>query len=160
MARQIVSLDKIDHKIIQKLLEDGRASFSSIAKDVCLTDVAIKKRVDSLVRRGVISSINANLNLKVLGYESPIYVQMRTEMSKSKDLIRKLHSFDFVLELYQVLGEYNLLAKLVVPEMESAEKFINELGTIDGVLDIKTQLVISELKKTSALPTHSFQKKL
>jgi len=44
--------------------------------------------------------------------------------------------------------------------MESAEKFINELGTIDGVLDIKTQLVISELKKTSALPTHSFQKKL
>ncbi len=85
---------------------------------------------------------------------------MRTEMSKSKDLIKRLNSLDYVLELYQVIGEYNLLAKLVVPELQMTEKFINELGALDGVLDIKTQLVLTELKKTNTLPTHSLQKKL
>lgn len=156
----VVSLDKVDHKVIQKLLEDGRASFSSIAKETKLTDVAIKKRVESLIRKGVISSVSANLNYKVLGYENPIFVQMRTDMSKHKDLIKKLQSFDYVLELYQVLGEYNLIAKIVVPSLDSAERFINDLGLIDGISDIKTQLVLSELKKTSALPTQSLQKKL
>jgi len=156
----VVTLDKIDHKIIQKLLEDGRASFSSIAKDVKLTDVAIKKRVESLVKKGVVSSISANLNYKVLGYENPIFVQMRTDMGKHKDLVKKLIAFDYILELYQVLGEYNLIAKIVVPDLDSAERFINDLGLIDGISDIKTQLVLSEIKKTSALPTQSLQKKL
>jgi len=156
----VVSLDKIDHKIIQKLLEDGRASFSSIAKEVGLTDVAIKKRVESLMRKGVISSVGANLNYKVLGYENPVFVQMRTDMGKHKDLVKKLHSFDYVLELYQVLGEYNLIAKIIVPDLDSAERFIGDLGLIDGISDIKTQLVLSELKKTNALPTQTLQKKL
>jgi len=156
----VISLDKIDHTIIQRLLEDGRASFSSIAKDAKLTDVAIKKRVESLFRKGVISSIGANLNYKVLGYENPIFVQMRTDMGKHKDLVKKLNSFDYIIELHQVLGEYNLLAKIIVPDLDSAERFINDLGLIDGISDIKTQLVLSELKKTNALPTQSLQKKL
>ena len=155
-----VTLDKIDHKIIQTLLVDGRASFSKMAKEVNLTDVAIKKRVESLKRKGVISSINASLNLKVLGFENPIFVQIRTELSKNKDLVKKLNSLDYISELYQVLGEYNLIGKIVVPSLESAEKLINDLGMIDGILDIKTMVVLSELKKSNSLPSESLQKTL
>ncbi len=135
-------------------------SFSSIAKDVQLTDVAIKKRVERLKRKGVITSITADLNLKVLGYENPIYVQIRSDMGKTKNLVKRLSEFDYVMELYQILGEYNLLAKLVLPDIDSAEKFINQLGVLDGIIDIKTQMILSELKKSNSLPTFSFQKKL
>ena len=153
-------MDKTDHKILARLIEDGRVSFSQIAKEVELTDVAIKKRFDRLKRKGVISSVSANINLKALGYENPIYVQIRSEISKNKDIIKRLKSMDYLLELYQVLGEYNLLAKLIVPNIDSAEKFIEQLGILDGVLDIKALVVLSELKKSSSLPTFSFQKKL
>jgi len=150
----------VDLKILQHLISDGRVSFSAIAKDVSLTDVAIKKRFERLKRKGVIGSISANLDLKVLGYENPIFVQIRSEISKNRDLIKKLKEFDSVVELHQVLGEYNLLAKLVVPNLEMAEKFIESLGVLDGVLDIKTSLILSELKKTNNLPLFSLQKKL
>ncbi len=155
-----VTLDKIDHMILQRLLEDGRVSFSAVAKEVSLTDVAIKKRVDRLKRKGVINSITADLNLKVLGFENPIYIQIRTELSKNKDVIKKLKEFDFITELYQVLGEYNLLAKLILPDLDAAEKLIAKLGLIDGILDCKTQVIISELKKSNALPNQTLQKTL
>ncbi|MFH1588292.1 MAG: Lrp/AsnC family transcriptional regulator [Candidatus Diapherotrites archaeon] len=155
-----ISLDKIDHKILSRLLVDGRASFSTIAKEVNLTDVAIKKRFERLKRKSVILSISADLSLRSLGYENPIYIQIRSELNKTKDLIKRLAELDYIIELSQVLGEYNLLAKLVVPSIDSAEKFINHLGTIDGIIDIKTQMVLSELKKTNALPAFSFQKRL
>ncbi|MDO8647145.1 MAG: Lrp/AsnC family transcriptional regulator [Candidatus Diapherotrites archaeon] len=155
-----LALDKIDYVILQKLLEDGRASFSAMARETNLTDVAIKKRVERLKRKGILQSVTANLNYKILGYENPIYVQLRTEMSKNKDIIKKMQEFDFVLELQQVLGEYNLLAKLVVPNLENAEQFINRLGTIDGVIDMKTLVVLQEVKKTNSLPTQALQKKL
>ena len=142
------------------LLEDGRASYSDIAKEVKLTDVAIKKRIERLKRRGIISSISADLNLKALGYENPIFVQIRSEISKNRDVIKKLKEMDYVLEMHQVLGEYNIFAKLVVPDLDSAEKFIERLGNLDGILDIKTLVVISEVKKSKSLPSFSLQKKL
>lgn len=154
------AIDKIDHKIIQTLLTNGRASFSAIAKDVSLTDVAIKKRVDRLVRKGIVNSISADLNLKSLGYENPIFIQIRTEMSKNKEIIKRLKELDYIIELNQILGEYNLFAKLIVPDLDSAEKFISRLGALDGILDIKTLVILSELKRTNSLPTHSLQKTL
>ena len=156
----MVSLDKIDHLILQALLADGRASFSAIARDSGLTDVAIKKRVESLKRRGIIDGVSVDLNYKVLGYENPIYVQMRCESSKTKDVVKKLSAMDFVLELYQILGEYSIILKLIVPNLESAEKFINQLGLIDGVIDLKTMVVLSELKKTKSLPSSTLQNKI
>ena len=156
----LVSLDKIDHLILQALLADGRASFSAIAREVNLTDVAIKKRFESLKKRGVISGVSIELNYKALGYENPIFVQMRCEASKTRDIVKKLQAFDFVLELYQVLGEYNLISKLVVPNLESAEKFINQLGLTDGIIDIKTMVVLSEPKKSKTLPSSTLQNKI
>ena len=155
-----LNLDKIDYVILQKLLEDGRTSFSAIARDTNLTDVAIKKRVERLKRKGIIHNVTANLNYKSLGYENPIFVQLRTEMSKNKDIVKKMQELDFVLELQQVLGEYNILAKLVVPSLDNAEQFINKVGTIDGVIDMKTLVVLQEVKKTNSLPTQALQKKI
>lgn len=155
-----VSLDKVDLVIINNLLKDGRASFSSIAKQINLTDVAVKKRVESLKRKGVISGITANLNLKVLGFENPIYIQIRSEIGKNKDLFKKLSEFDCITELYQVLGEYNLLAKIVVNDLGAAEKTIARLGLIDGIIDLKTLVVLSELKCGPGLPAGALQKKL
>lgn len=154
------SLDKIDLAILKNLIRDGRASFSGIAKEIGLTDVAVKKRVESLKRKNVISSINANLNMKALGFENPIFVQIRSEISKNKDLCKKLCEFDNVVELHQVLGEYNLLAKMVVEDLNSAEKMISKIGLIDGVIDLKTLVVLSELKQGPILPSTALQKKL
>jgi len=146
--------------IIQNLLTDGRSSFSSIAKQTALTDVAVKKRVEGLKRKGVISGISANLNLNVLGFENPIYVQIRSEIGKNRDLFKKLNDIDYVVELYQVLGEYNLLAKLVVNDLNAAEKVISKLGLLDGIIDLKTLVVLSELKQGPVLPAGALQKKL
>lgn len=156
----MISLDKIDLKIIQALSENGRESFSAIAREVGLTDVAIKKRLERLLKKGVIKRITAELNLKVLGFENPVYIQLRTELSKNKMITKKLAEMDYVMELYQVLGEYNILLKLLIPNLEEAEIFVEKLGTIDGVLDVKTIVVLSQLKKSNTLPAFSLQKKL
>lgn len=151
-------LDRIDHKILSMLLSDGRISFSTIANEVKLTDVAIKKRFERLKRKGIVNSITADINLRALGYENPIFVQIRSEISKNREVIRRLKELDYVLDVYQVLGEYNIFVKLVVPDLDSAEKFVERLGSMDGILDIKTSVVISEVKKSTALPSFSLQK--
>ena len=155
-----MELDRIDHKIIERLLIDGRMSFSSIAKEIKLTDVAIKKRFERLKKRGIIKSINASLNLKLLGYENPIFVQIRSEMSKTKDVLKRLRELDYVLELNETLGEYNILVKIVVPSIDNASDFVEKLCAMDGVMDTKTLVVMKEVKNSSSLPAMPLQKKI
>jgi DNA-binding Lrp family transcriptional regulator len=154
------SLDKIDNIILQALLDDGRASFSAIARESNLTDVAIKKRVESLKRRGIIDSISVDLNYKALGYENPIFLQIRSSAPKQKDVIKRLIAMDFVLEVYKVLGEYDLIAKIVAPNLETGDKFISQIGLIDGILEHKTMVVTSQIKKSKTLPSLPLQKKI
>lgn len=153
-------LDRIDNKIIQSLLEDGRASFSQIAREVNLTDVAIKKRVERLKMKGIIHNFSANLNLKVLGYQNPVYIQLRTELTKNKDVVKRIKNIDYVQELHQVLGEYNLLAKVITPGMDHLQGVMGEFEKIDGVIDVKSLTVLETHKKSNTLPAHSLQKKL
>jgi len=155
-----LELDRIDHKIIERLLIDGRMSFSSIAKEIKLTDVAIKKRFERLKKRGIIKSIKASLNLKLLGYENPIFVQIRSEMSKTKDVLKHLKELDYVLELNETLGEYNILVKIVVPSIDNASDFVEKLCAMDGVMDTKTLVVMKEVKNSSSLPAMPLQKKI
>lgn len=155
-----LGLDKIDFLILQKLLEDGRASFSAMARDTNLTDVAIKKRVERLKRKGIVHSITANLNYKSLGYENPIFVQLRTEMGKHKDVLKKLSEMDHVIELYQSMGEYNVLAKIIVPSLDNAEHYLNKMGIMDGVMDMKTMVLLSQAKYQNTLPSQPLQKRL
>lgn len=154
------SLDKIDNIILQALLDDGRASFSAIARESNLTDVAIKKRVESLKRRGIIDNISVDLNYKALGYENPIFLQIRSSAPKQKDVIKRLIAMDFVLEVYKVLGEYDLIAKIVAPNLETGDKFISQIGLIDGILEHKTMVVTSQIKKSKTLPSLPLQKKI
>ena len=43
-----MKLDKKDEKIIEILRENGRTSYSQLAKAIGLSDVAVKKRLDNL----------------------------------------------------------------------------------------------------------------
>lgn len=156
----VSSLDKIDNIILQALLDDGRASFSAIARESNLTDVAIKKRVESLKRKGIIDNISVDLNYRALGYENPIFVQIRSAAPKQKDVIKRLHTMDFVLELHKVMGEYDLMAKIIAPNLEVGDKFISQIGLIDGVIEQKTMVVTSQLKRSKTLPSLPLQKKI
>lgn len=152
-------LDRIDFHILKKLMEDGRISYRAIAEETQLTDVAIKKRVESLKRKGVLAGIKAEINYEVLGFEKPIFIQIRSDLSKTKDLLKRIESFEHVMEVYQVLGEYNLLVKAVLPDMKAIKEFITRLGSLDGILDIKTLMVLEKIQKRDTLPASVLQKR-
>jgi DNA-binding Lrp family transcriptional regulator len=155
----IASLDRIDVLILKRLIEDGRASYRAIAEEAQLTDVAIKKRVESLRRRGVLEAIRAEINYEVLGFEKPVFVQLRTEVSKNKDLLKRIEAFEHVVEIYQVLGEYNMLVKAILPDLSSVKDFVERLGSLDGILDMKTLVVLDKIKKSTSLPASVMQKR-
>ncbi|MEK6902420.1 MAG: Lrp/AsnC family transcriptional regulator [archaeon] len=155
----MVTLDKVDLLLLGRLLEDGRASFSQLARETNLTDVAIKKRFERLKRQGVIHSISADLDLDVLGFSKPVFVLVKTEPGKNKQITKRLMEMEHVVEFHELMGEHAFMLKMIGPDMTHVKRFLDELGYIDGVREIRSLPVLSEIKKTNALPPTPFQKR-
>ena len=156
----MVTFDRIDKLILQRLMEDGRASFSQIARETKLTDVAIKKRFERLKRQSIIRGVRAELNYDALGYSKPVYELLKVDPSKIRELEKKLAEMDYVLEFAHVLGSHSFVLKMLIPDFPKAKKMVEDLGKLDGIIEINSMAVLSETKKTNSLPAIPLQKKL
>lgn len=152
-------LDKVDILLLQRLLDDGRASFSQLARETSLTDVAIKKRFERLRRQGIIHSVKADLNLDALGFNKPVFVLVKTEPGKNKQIMKRLAQFEPIVEFHELMGEHAFMLKTVCPDLAQTKRFLDELGFVDGVKEIHSLPVLAENKKPNALPALPFQKR-
>ncbi|MDP2666988.1 MAG: Lrp/AsnC family transcriptional regulator [Candidatus Diapherotrites archaeon] len=151
-------LDKVDILILQRLLDDGRASFSQLARETKLTDVAIKKRFERLRRQGIIQSVKADLNLDALGFGKPIFILLKTDPGKNKQIVKRLTDLEPILEFHELLGEHAFMVKAVCPDMNHTKRFLDELGYVDGIKELHSLPVVVE-KKLHSLPALPFQKR-
>ena len=60
----VARLDEIDYKILEILRENGRAPYTEIAKAVGLSEAAVRKRVNSMVKRGIIRKFSIEYSVE------------------------------------------------------------------------------------------------
>lgn len=60
-----------------------------------------------------------------------VFVQIRCRPGKTYEVAQEIYLREIVSELYSTSGDFDLLAKIYVPEDEDIGRFIN-----DGLLDI------------------------
>ena len=55
-------LDELDQKIVQLLIKNARLSYSDIGKEVGISRVAVKARIQALEKKGVIEEYTTFIN--------------------------------------------------------------------------------------------------
>ncbi len=150
-------IDKIDKYIIEQLAENGRVSFANIAKEINLTDVAIKKRLDRLFQRGILKSITAEIDYDVLGFSEKVELLITIDPSKKNEIISNLKENEDVKEIYEVTGEYNLIVKIMAIDKNDLKIILNNIFKIDGLSKISMLTMIEEHKKSKNLPRKILQ---
>lgn len=153
-------LDTIDLKILRTLLMDGRASYAQIAKETKLSDVAVKKRIEKLQQRGIIKKISAIVDREKLGLKYTFFVELRVDPSEIYMVYKRLSSFPNIIEVHIVAGEYPLLVKGVGENLNELKHLIDEIGKIDGVVDLKTSVALESNEKGITLPSKIGQRVL
>ncbi|MCK4884070.1 MAG: Lrp/AsnC family transcriptional regulator [Candidatus Diapherotrites archaeon] len=141
-------IDDIDKKILMTLSKNGRSSFSYIADEVGLTDVAVKRRVEKLLDSGIISGIHAKINPKKMGLSYTVVFLVSVEAGKIQQAAIEIAEMKNVVEVFQIMGEKNLLVKIYAKDMDYAKNFADEFGRITGVISYSTNVVLDSFKKS------------
>jgi DNA-binding Lrp family transcriptional regulator len=118
-------MDAIDKKIIAHLQADGRATLQDMAKDIGLTSMGIKKRLEKLEKRGTIK-VSALINPEALKLH-PALVMLEMESAEAmQHLLERFKECPRVVQIFKTMGGYNLIALVVAEDQETLESISME----------------------------------
>jgi Lrp/AsnC family transcriptional regulator for asnA, asnC and gidA len=139
--------DKIDVKIVNLLLEDGRMSASEVARRMGdISERAVRYRIDRMIEEGVIQ-ISAVVNPEALGFTINADVWLEVESDMIMDVAKKLAAFDNVRYVACGIGQNDISIQLVAKDTAEIYHFVTEVvRKIQGVRKTTTSIVPIVLK--------------
>ncbi|HEX7685484.1 MAG TPA: Lrp/AsnC ligand binding domain-containing protein [Trinickia sp.] len=145
-------LDKLDHKILNVLQQDGRIAMKDLAERVGLTVTPCIERVKRMERDGVIMGYYARVDPTQLGAALLVFVEI-TLGNKGGNMFdqfrREVQKIPEVLECHLVSGDFDYLIKARIGEMADYRKLLGDiLLQLPGAAQSKSYVVMEEIKET------------
>lgn len=138
-------IDEIDMKILQLLKNNARISLTEIAKKVGLSVMGVKNRINRLEKRRIITNYSASIDYTKLGYDIIAFVGISAEAKKRMEVLKELKKHKEIIELYEVTGMYDFIAKIIVKDMKELREFLAlTMAEIEGVVATYTMLITKE----------------
>ena len=138
-----VDLDDIDRKILDNLEKDARVSYTTLAKKMDISDVAVKKRIDKLAEQGVIERFTISIDRKKLGLPLHAFILLKFIPSEAVQLNEELKKLRNVTRVLPTIGQFDVVVELTCKDIEELKAITDEgIGNMKGVVDIRTLVVV------------------
>lgn len=136
-------IDETDMRILQILKENARMTYVDIGKEVGLSEGAVRNRIQALVDSGKIRrftiEVAPSVELRAL---TMISVTPSTPTAIVSEALGKLLAVE---RIYEVTGEYDIVAVISSSNIEGINQCIEDIRGIDGVVKTNTMIALRSL---------------
>lgn len=149
------ALDRIDIKILATLQRDGRVTIKDLAEAVGLTARPCLERVRRLEAAGIIAGYRAELALERLTRPVTFFAEIALEKQGRKErLERRLTQIEEIVEIWEVSGDFDYLARFVCADPASYEALTAGLiGDPElGVARIVSHIALRPIRRFAGYP--------
>jgi Lrp/AsnC family transcriptional regulator for asnA, asnC and gidA len=140
-------IDKIDLKIIDLLMEDGRIHAAEIARRIGnLSERAVRYRIERMSENQVIR-VSAIVNPKAIGLAVVADVWLTCDSDAIQDVARQVAQFENVSYVACAIGETDVSVQIQARDTAEVYRFVTEvIGKVPGVRKTTTSIVPLVLK--------------
>ncbi len=136
------NFDKVDIKIVNLLLEDGRMPASEVARRLGdISERAVRYRIDRMVNEGVIR-ISAVAKPQAFGLTTIADVWMEVESDRILEVAKQMAEFDNVSYVACGIGQSDVSIQIVAKDTAEIYQFVTEvIRKIPGVRKTTSSIV-------------------
>jgi len=152
-------LETAEIRILSELQRNGRLTNQELAERVGLSPSPCWRRVRNLEEAGYIRRYAALLDPEKVGVAESVFCHVTLERH-SEGAVERFESevmrHPEILECYAMTGEADYLLRVVVGEVRSYDRFLQEfIFRLPGVAHVKSHFALREIKYDTALPLES-----
>ncbi|MBI5935837.1 MAG: Lrp/AsnC family transcriptional regulator [Chloroflexi bacterium] len=135
-------IDKIDLKIVNLLLEDGRKSASEIARQIGeVSERAVRYRIERMIEEDVIR-LSAVVRPEALGLPIRADVWLEVESDRIREVAQKMAEYENVTYVACSIGENDISIQVVAKDTDEVYRFVTEtVRKVPGVRRTTTSIV-------------------
>ena len=134
--------------MVELLQEDGRLTVTSLARTLGVTQLTARRKLRRLLGDGIIQVV-ATVDPFDVGYETPVIIGLKVKRAKLDTVARRLSDLPQVRYVGASTGRVDLIVEVVVrTNQDLADFLMKELGSLDGVLDSETNLIVRIYKQS------------
>ena len=143
-------LDRIDLKILSILREDSRASLKEFASAANISIPTARSRIIRLKDLGVIKRLTVSIELQSMANVISSFISIKARLPNIKSVVEQLRDIDEVSEVYLTTGQYDIILKVHVPDMQTLDRLVtHQLSSLEGVETAESSFVIETVKDTA-----------
>lgn len=150
-----IELDEIDIQILKILQRDASIANSDLAEIVSLSPSPCARRVKILQQAGFIRQQVTLLDNKKLGLAVNMFVQITLSRQRKKSIDAfedEIREWTEVMECYLMTGDIDFLMRVVVPDLDGCQQFLDKLTNVDGIGHVKSSLSLKQVRYKTELP--------
>ncbi len=119
-------MDRTDYKLLQILHENSRISIVELSRQVNLSRLSVKERIDKLVEKGIIKSFTIQTSLNQYNETITFFSELSQVTLPLEKIIPMLKQLPQVNEVHIVSGEVNYLVKATVQNTTEMKELLTK----------------------------------
>lgn len=152
MSSPVLSLDRIDIRILDLLQTDAKISNIKLAEMVNLSPTAVLARVQKLTKEGFILGYEARLNPVKLNNGFVVFVEILLDkttpnvLEEFSDAVRQIPD---IVECHMISGGFDFVVKIRCANMDEFRKISGQiLWQLPGVKETRSYPVMEVIKES------------
>lgn len=130
----------LDQKILDELRKNSRKSNVEIAKKLKVSEGTVRKRIQRLIKRGVIKKFTIEISTKT-GFSTMVLIKSKPQVNTSK-IVENIKKIKDVESIFETAGDYDVIVNIVTISAESFNNIIERVRKIDGILETETLTIL------------------
>jgi len=142
----LITLDNIDHAIIDLLRADGRLPYRALARELELTEATVRSRVKRLEESDTMRVV-AVTDIEAAGYQMLLAIGVQVENRSPSDVAQDLARIPEIFSVNVVVGAHDVEILLVAEDLDALNALQTMvLSTVPGIRRLTSSLAVDVLK--------------
>jgi DNA-binding Lrp family transcriptional regulator len=140
-----MTYENLDSKLVNALLGDGRASLRSLAEELDVSVTTVSNHLSDLEEEGVIRGFTPIVDYDAAGYDVTAVMQLKVEGDALGEITETLREHDQMLSVYEVTGDYDIIAIGKFKDTDNMNDQIKALITDPDITQSNTSIVLNSV---------------
>ena len=140
------ALDDTDQRLLALLKHNARCSITELAATLGVSRVTVKSRMASLRADGVIRRFTIDVSDLVDQDKIQAVSLLELQLAKVEKVHRALARFPEITNMHTTNGKWAVVAQSQTRNLAEFDHFLNQLGKLDGVSNVETCLLLTQLQ--------------
>ncbi len=132
-------------ELLSMLSENSRMSFVDLAKKLKVSETAVRKRVNNLMKKGIIKNFTITVDPKKSGIIVS-YIGVDTRPEYYIKVIEELSKRGDIKDLYTSSGDHMIMIEYWAENNQQMNEFINYLNNLEGVTKTCPAILVEKIK--------------